>query len=399
MQPIKLVIFCFFITLATHATAQSPFTYEEANTKSYALYEKASWKELLDYGREAVLNNQDFTLLRLRMGYAAFMLNNFSEAIRQYEQVLKNDSYNSTAHYYIWLCRKYLNQTELADAQVRYLSPEVIAEAKLRSFAFTDANIEASFKTTNSSFRNNTNYEKIELKNRFGYNIHMQQAGALFNQSILLANALRPGAIPPPPPYRTASINQSEYYNKITANMNSHWQLKAAYHYTQTNTDNTIYNNQSALVGIKYFNHYFDIQADAIFSTITDTSISQYNAQIGIYPFGNLKLYGFSTAIIRNRPSGSAFNFRQVIGVQISKKLWLEGNTTLGTFTDLLENDGLYIYNQIDKNLFKAGLFGYIPLSSQCTFNMGYTLEQRVLYNTNNTFNQHSITGGLSWKF
>ncbi len=386
------------MVLAIHATAQKSISYDDVNVKSYALYEKASWKELLTYGREAIMVNQDFTLLRLRMGYAAFMLNNFSEAIHQYEQVLKNDSYNSTAHYYIWLCRKYLNQPELAEAQVKYLSKEVIAQEKLAKLAFTEAGIEASFKSTNTNLRDNTNYEKIELKNRFGFNIHMHQAGALFNQSILLANNL-PLGFPPPPPYRTASINQGEYYNKITANINSHWQLKAAYHYIKTTLDNTVYNNHSALIGIKYFSNYFDVQVDAIFSTITDSTINQYNAQIGIYPLGNLKLYGFTTAIVRNRQSGLAFNIRQVIGVQVSKKLWLEGNATLGTFTDLLENDGLYIYNQIDKNLFKAGLFGYIPVSSKCTLNIGYTLEQRQLYNTNNTFNQHSITGGLTWKF
>ena len=63
---------------------------------------------------------QDFTLLRLRMGYAAFMQSDFSQAIIQYEQVLKNDSYNTTAHYYIWLCRTYLNQTALAALQMPF---------------------------------------------------------------------------------------------------------------------------------------------------------------------------------------------------------------------------------------------------------------------------------------
>jgi hypothetical protein len=398
MQQLKTIALFIGILLSIHTMAQTSLTYDEVNTKSYALYEKGSWKELLAYGKEAVEAKQDFTLLRLRMGYAAFMLNNFSEAINQYEFVLKNDSYNSTARYYIWLCRKYLNQTELADAQVKYLSKEVIEKEKLKKIAFTGVGIEASFKTTDNNLRNNTSYEKLQIKNRFGWGIHMHQAVALFNQSILLANVPRPG-FPPPPLYRNTTINQTEYYNKVTANINSHWQLKTAFHGTQTELDNTIFQNKTFLVGAKYFNNYFDVQADAIFSTVSDSSISQYNAQLGIYPLGNLKLYGFSTATIRNRPNSSAFNFRQILGVQVLKKMWIEGNVTLGSFNDLLENDALYIYNQIDKNLFKGGLIAYVAISPKCTLDLGYTFEQRELYKTTNTFNQHSITGGLSWKF
>lgn len=331
------------------------------------------------------------------MGYAAFMLGNFSEAINQYEHVLKNDSYNSTAHYYIWLCRKYLNQTELADAQVKYLSKEIIEKEKLKSFSFTGVGIEASFKTTDITQRDNTNYEKLQLKNRWGWGIHMHQALALFNQSILLANVPRPG-FPPPPPYRTSNIKQTEYYNKVTANLNSHWQLKAAYHGIQTELDNTVYQNSSILVGAKYFNQYFDIQIDENFSKIFDTTINQYNAQLGIYPLGNLKLYSFSVATVSNRPNSSAFNFRQILGGQLLKNIWIEGNVTLGSFKDLLENDGMYIYNAIDNNLFKGGITAYVTISPKCILDIGYTLEQRELSKSTNTFNQHSITGGLSWK-
>jgi hypothetical protein len=290
-----------------------------------------------------------------------------------------------------------LNQTELADAQVKYLSKEVIEKEKLKSLSFTGVGIEASFKTTDNNLRNNTNYEKLQIKNRFGWGIHMHQAVALFNQSILLANVPRPG-FPPPPPYRTSNIKQTEYYNKVTANLNSQWQLKAAYHGVQTELDNTVYQNKSILIGAKYFNHYFDIQVDGNFSTMFDTTIQQYNAQLGIYPLGNLKLYSFSVATLSNRPNSSAFNFRQIVGGQLLKNIWIEGNVTLGSFKDLLENDAMYVYNAIDKNLFKGGVTAYITISPKCTLDIGYTLEQRELAKSTNTFNQHSITGGLSWK-
>ena len=138
MQYLKTIALFVCISLAIQMQAQNAYSYDEVNTKSYTLYEQSSWKELLVYGKQAIAQGQDFTILRLRLGYASFMLNNFSEAIKQYEQVLKNDSYNSTAHYYIYLSRKYLNQTELATTHVKYLSKEVIEKEQLKKMAFTE---------------------------------------------------------------------------------------------------------------------------------------------------------------------------------------------------------------------------------------------------------------------
>lgn len=399
MHAIKKISFMLAWLFALNSHAQTNWSFDEVNTKSYSLYEQTAWKELLTYGKEAIATHQDFKLLRLRMGYAAFMLGNYSEALGQYQAVLKNDSYNTTAHYYIWLSRKYLNQHDLADHELRFFSKEDLAKEKQNKIAFTNIGIEASLKTTDNTLRGNTNYEKLEISNRFGWNIHVTQAIALFNQNIYFVNIPRPGFPPPPITYRTSSINQVEYYNKLTLNMGRNWQLKGAYHYVNTPIDNNTFNNQTVFGALKYYSSYFDFQTSANFSTVSDSSISQFDAQVGIYPLGNLSLYSFSTAIIRNRPSGSAFNFRQILGVQIASKAWLEANITLGKFSDLFENDALYIYNQIDPNQFKGGLTGYISLSPASVLAIGYTLEQRKISNTTNTFIQHSITGGLSWKF
>ncbi len=392
MQPLKTIALFIGVLLNIHTMAQTSLTYDEVNTKSYALYEKASWKELLAYGKEAVEAKQDFTLLRLRMGYAAFMLNNFSEAINQYEHVLKNDSYNSTAHYYIWLCRKYLNQTELADAQVKYLSKEVIEKEKLKKIAFTNVGLELSVKQTDANSRQNPTYARLDLGNRFGWNVHMQQAVATYQQSIrepLLTTVISNNNI---------NINQFEYYNKLTVNLNSKWQLKGAYHFVYTPFNNLVYYNHLGMFGLKYNSNYFDVQADAVVGTVTDSTFQQYNFQLGIYPLGNLNLYGFSTVSLR-QSGQTGTNFKQVIGVKLMKSFWVEGNATLGSFRNLAENDAMYLYNAIDMNKMKAGITGYLSLSKKCVAQLGYTYEQRELYKKTTTFNQHSITGGLSWKF
>jgi hypothetical protein len=181
-------------------------------------------------------------------------------------------------------------------------------------------------------------------------------------------------------------------------NLDKHWQLKVAYHFIHTPFNNLIYNNHLALLGVKYNGTYFNLQADGVVGRLTDSTLKQYNLQLGLYPLGNLNFYSFSTASIRQQGQ-SAFNFRQVLGAKLLKNIWLEGNITLGTFSNLLENDALYVYNAIDPNKFKGGVTSYITLLKNMVVQLGYTFEQRQLYKKTINYNQHSITGGISWKF
>jgi len=389
----KLITITGFILIACNAIAQQSISYEEANAKSYELYEKGEWKTLLQYGKEYLSQQPDFILLRLRLGYAAFMLGNFSEALKQYHAALKKDSYNETAHYYSWLCRKYLNQPEQADAHLKYFSKEALQKENIQSFTITQAGTEISFKHTQLNPRGDGIYTRIDLHTRLHPNINMYHAVALYNQTIAepkLQAVINNNSI---------AINQKEYYNKTVVNLDKQWQLIGAYHYLYTPFNNYTYNNNIGLVGIKYNNYYFSIQADAIFGSMTDTTLQQFNAQLGLYPLGNLNIYSFSTSSLRNRNGKSAFNFKQVIGAKIVNRLWLEGNATFGTFSNFMENDALYVYNAIDRNKFKAGATTYISLGSKLTAQLGYTFEQREIYQSTNTFNQHSITGGISCKF
>jgi hypothetical protein len=391
MQQLKTIISSIFLFLCIHTNAQNALTYDEVNSKSYTLYEKGAWKDLLAYGKVAIAGGQDFSLLRLRLGYAAFMLTNYSEAIKQYDEVLKNDFYNSTAHYYTRLCRLYLNQPELADTGVKYLVKEVAEQEKLKPLAFTQAGVEISHKQTNARARQNTLYARIDISNRFNWNIHLQQSIATYQQKLSepLLTAIANN--------QNISINQFEYYNKLTVNLNRKWQLKGAYHYLRTPFNNYVYNNHLGLFGIKYNSNYIDLQADVILGTVTDSAFQQYNFTAGYYPFGNLNLYGFSTVTIKP-VTQNAFIFKQVIGAKLLNNIWLEGHATVGKFRNLAENDALYLYNAIDPDTFKGGITTYLSLSKKCIAQLGYTFEQRELYKKTNTFNQHSITGGISWK-
>ena len=389
----KLIITGWIVLLFAElpVIAQNEFSFTRVDSLSYSLYERGEWKSLLLYGKKAIANQQDFLLLRLRLGYATFMLKNYSEAIKQYNAVLKEDSYNSTAHYFIYWSRINLNQPEIAMAEVKLLAPGVLPENKYQPFALSGAEAEVSFKKADSASRGKPLYARVGIGNRFSNSFHMQQSLATYQQTLnepLFTAVSNSDKI---------NISQFEYYNRMMINLDRRWQLKAAYHYLYTPFNNFTYQNHLLLAGVKYYGGYFDIQADAIIGRLTDTATKQYNFQLGFYPFGNLNLYSFSTASVRQR-QGSAFNFRQVLGAKVYKNSWLEGNITLGRFQSLAENDALYVYNSVDPDKMKAGITGYF-IFGKTIAQLGYTFEQKEFFSTANTYNQHSITGGLSWKF
>lgn len=391
MQKLIVITLLAIFLAASNVVAQNEFTFAAVDSQSYSLYEKAYWKELLIYGKEAIANKQDFLLLRLRVAYAAFMIGNFSESIKHYEAVLMEDSQNNTAHYYIYWSRMYLNQPEIAMAEVKFLPPGMIEEKKQKPAALTSAAFELSYKQTSVISRNNPLYARFGLGNRLSHKVHLQQFIATYQQNIsepLLTAVSNNNNI---------KINQLEYYNRMIFNLDRNWQLKTAYHYLNTPFNNFTYHNHLVLVGAKYNGTYFDFQADGIIGKLTDTSLQQYNLQLGLYPLGNFNLYSFSTASLRQEKVPT-FNFRQVLGVKVLKNLWMEGNITIGEFSNFAENDAMYVYNTIDINKQKAGISSYILLTENMTAQLGYTFEQRQLFGSTIKFNQYSITGGISWK-
>jgi len=89
-----LISLLLAISLPVGLRAQDVFTYSRSDSISYALYQQGAWKELIQFGKASISGGQDFPLLRQRLGYAAFMTQNYSACIQHYERVLREDAYN-----------------------------------------------------------------------------------------------------------------------------------------------------------------------------------------------------------------------------------------------------------------------------------------------------------------
>src|SRR4051812_20494058 len=105
----NVIILLLFCLKALCSWAQENPKLQETAFHSLQLFNEKKWKELMDYGQEQQIQGVDFPLLRMRTGYAAYILGNYSESLNQYEKVFSADPDNRIALYYCWLTNLLLN--------------------------------------------------------------------------------------------------------------------------------------------------------------------------------------------------------------------------------------------------------------------------------------------------
>ncbi len=388
-----LMMICLWTNLWMMASAQVqvPPNFQEVERRSIELYLKGAWPELLDHGRMAITSGHDYLNLRLRMGYAAFMTGRYAEAVRQYDRALGFDSYNTTAHEYLYFSRKYMGQSDIAAMHTPFLTQATRQAEQLDRPALTEAGAEFSRKITDHADRGDHNYGHIMGIIRFGHRVQVLQLISGFGQQINepLFVPVAGGA--------SIRVAQTGFYNRTRLNLDRKRQLVGAVHYLATSFGTLRYENFLAMAGMRWYGDHFTIQADGMIGRMTDTATRQANVTLQYMPKGNMDLYGITVVTAHHR-NKTGFNIRQVVGGRLYTNTWLEGHATLGTFRNFAESDGRYIYNSIDETRLKAGLTTYWLFRGGLVFEAGYTLEQRKRFGWNETYLQHSITGGITWR-
>lgn len=369
--------------------AQDDKSVAEADARSLELYNNAQWKQLVAYGNEQLAAGVDFPLLRMRIGYAAFITGNYSRSLIQYKKVLGADKSNMIALYYVYLNNVYLNNTNAARYYAAKLPAETKASENISAFRISGVDGEFSYKSTDIQSRDDATYFRAGFTLQAGYRLELQQSAALFSQQLSepaltgVSNNLH------------ISNNQKEYYARLSYAATGSLSVLGGYHYLYTPFNNLVYNNHIVFGGIQYSSPFAHVKLLASAGNITDNSYNQYDVTLSLFPLGNTKLYTISRLAY-----GDAFSLSQVVGYRIARPLWLEGNITLGKYDILLEKDALYVYNDIDQKQFKAGGSLYLLISKKGTWSVNYTFDKKLRFATvNNYFYQHSLNTAITWKF
>ncbi len=369
--------------------AQNETKEEKAKATLLQLYNEQKWKELIEFGKTTLAEGTDFPLLRMRTGYAAFILGNYSESLKQYEKVYTDDPNNKVSLYYAYLNNLYLNNITAARFYAGKLPEEKKLEEKLVKNKISSLNVEYSVKVPDITDRGNAGYGKFGLNIQLGYRVELQQAVGFYNQMIsepkLTAVANN----------RNIDIAQKEYYARIIFAASGRLAVMGGFHYLNTPFNNFKYNNAIGFGGIKYATPFVHLQALAQVAKIRDSSYSQFDASVTTYPLGNTKLYTITKASL-----GKDFALTQVAGVKVVKNLWLEGNLTVGQYKILFANDALYVYDDIDIKKFRLGSSLYFLAGKKLMLTANFNYDKKIRYGSTSVyFNQYSTTGGLIWNF
>lgn len=384
---IKKLLSIFLLLFALHADAQVKETADEVDAKSLQLYNQGNWEELIQYAKGKIQSGFGSSLLQMRLGYAYYMQGKYAHSLSQYQKAYDAEHDNQTALYYVYLNNLYLNNTN----EARYYAAKLKRNEE-KEFALSSIETEFSYKSTSFIRRKDAKYLRVGLNTLLGYKLELQQSLAMYNQVID-----EPGMAPlGVTNFQNINIQQKEYYGKLIFAATGRLSLLAGYHYVYTPFNNLIYNNSILFGGLKYTTPFFRIKVIGSTASISKQNYNQFDVSVSAYPLGNTKLYTVSKAIFTSNNS----IFTQVAGLAVAKKIWLEANATLGTYEIMLDNDALYVYNDIDKKKAKYGGSVYVFLSKKLTASFNYTYEEKSKYKVNNLIiKQHNFTGGLQWKF
>jgi len=384
---LSVLIFAF---LAAH-TQENKFAVADSTAEN--LYNNGNWQQLITYGNQAITDSLDFPGLRFKMGYAYFITGNYKAAITQFNKVLSNDSYDSTARLYAYYCNTYLNNYIGASYHASFLDKEMLGNLKLTPFGLIDAGFETSIKLPNNTERDNGFYERIGLSNRLSWHLQLEQSAIFFKQNIFRS------AYIDYPNQKGTTDNQFEYFVKATFALNKSISFLGSYHYLYTNYRSNTYNSNLGLLGVKYVSRYLDMQGDVNFGLLINKTLKQYNTKLDFYPLGNLNLYSTSRGSVLNFSNKDHLIYSQAIGFKLAKKTWLESSATFGNQDDYQDADGLYVYNSIDPTKFKCGETIFYQATAHALLELNYIYEKKTDIYRSVNYNQSSVTFGISWKF
>lgn len=384
------ILICF---LGQKSFAQENLSYTYVDSISYNQYLSGQWDNLIQTGKQAISENIDFKRLRQRIGYAYFIKGDYYASQYQYEKALKFDDTDQDTRLYLYYCG--INTGDLSNARyhARFLNEETKTNLNIKSFKLIDAiDLEYNIKTNNDSTRSNPTYKRIGLNSKLGYRLNLYQAFSNYNQSfskyIELYNLS----------YNYNSV-QNEYFASLNYLISKHTNLTLAYHYINANVDNTYYPGNIFHTQFQTHINRFDIGLSASnFISSIDSSL-QIGLHTGYVVPGKMNLYLKNSTYYLNNITGNRIIFSQSIGALVIKKVWAEGNVTLGDLNNYIDKGGLYVYNSLDKTIFRTGLSLFWNTGKKITIFGNYSFDKKTNNDSFNTYNQHSISGGLIWKF
>jgi hypothetical protein len=139
------------------------------------------------------------------------------------------------------------------------------------------------------------------------------------------------------------------------------------------------------------------VQGEAALSTFIDSVYQQFGAQLTLLPLGTFRLYGRLKATVQRHQGSGTFNVEPAAGGQLYSWLWLEAGGVVFPFYNYLESEARYVNNSIDKSLWKQRVTVTLAPVSPVRLNVSLIQERKKDCILKTSYNQYSVSGGLTW--
>jgi hypothetical protein len=220
------------------------------------------------------------------------------------------------------------------------------------------------------------------LSTNLGYRLKLYQSISTYQQTV--DNSL---------------TKQPEYFALLNWSVTSRTSLDVAYHRLNTSVDGYKYPGNLFFGALSTKLNRFSLGLNgSVLSNSTD-NYKQFGLQAGVTLPVKSDIYFKSSVIRMIETNNNRIVFSQVAGARILKKVWAEGNVTLGNLKNYNDLNALYIYNSIDPTIFRTGLTLFWNPGQKLTFFSNYTYDIKQIQNTLNEYKQQSFSGGIIWKF
>ena len=390
----------------------------QVDSLTYQYYINGKWDELIKTGKLAIKQKIDYKRLRQRLGYACFMKADYYEAMKHYEAALGFDKSDIDIRIYLYYCGLYTGNESYARYHVSQLPEEIRKSFAAKQFKLIDAvDLEYNYKsndsrtrTSDKQTRTNPSYWRIGCSTKIGYQLSLYQAFSNYSQRLDSTGTEYNF-------FKRSVINQNEYYVSLNWKPDIQFDFMLGYHYINTkisdsmsykiplidvNRKDTFIQTGNMFFGKVAFRYNrFDIGLSASLLNYSKVLTQQYTLQAAVTLPGTLGIKLKSTVDVMLDNEARRLIFSESAGFIPLKKVWIEGNLTLGNLNNFADYNGLYLLNSKDPTIFKTGasIFWQVLNKVSIFGNYGYDIKElKGANNTNTNYNQHSFSGGIIWK-
>jgi hypothetical protein len=217
------------------------------------------------------------------------------------------------------------------------------------------------------------------------------------------------------PDYQVFTRSDTAYY----LNFDNSWHL---FNYDIGEYDivkrDTGFSNYVLSLSVKKELGLFSTEFYGSVSNFNNTSQSQAGVSCTWFPFGNTNLFGSMRITSVLSDNKSRLVFEPSAGGRPAKNFWLSGFLTFGDLDLFNDRNGFIVYNQADPIRFRAGADGMFQMGKHLELFLYYRYFVKIITMLEyaravppqsipiqasivkeSFYRNHSLTGGIKWKF